>query len=217
MAQQEREGWRPIAGRERWTVRVLAALVLVDLIAVGSGWMELSLLERAAGPGIGIDEANANDSRQRIIGILQLLLLIAAAVFFIRWLRRITANLPALTPGPLKYGTGWATGGWFVPILNLWRPYQVVRQAWDRSADDDAPMPRFFALWWAAWLVMGFLGQAAFRTGLRAEELDAVITSSRITFASDIASALAGVLAILVVRELSERHRRAARERGLAP
>src|SRR5215213_2684690 len=32
-----------------------------------------------------------------------------------------------------RYGTGWALGSWFVPILNAWRPKQIINDIWHQS------------------------------------------------------------------------------------
>lgn len=217
--------WQPVDRRARWTVRMLIVAVVVDLLAVGSGVMELTLLDQAtSSAGIDIGAANANDSRQMLVGIVQTLVLLATAVLFIRWLRRVTANLPAISPGRLRFGTGWATGGWFVPILNLWRPLQVVRQAWRRSDPDPAsagsspdggPVPAIIGLWWAAWIIANITGQASFRLTMGAVEIEEIVTASRITLVSDATSVVAGILAILVVRAVTRRQRRAAGQRGL--
>ncbi len=38
--------------------------------------------------------------------------------------------MDAVAPTERRYGHGWAIGGWFVPILNFWRPMQVVNDVW---------------------------------------------------------------------------------------
>lgn len=44
-------------------------------------------------------------------------------------------------------GTWW---GWLVPLLELWFPYQAVRDV--RAATSRGARRRGLALWWAAWL-----------------------------------------------------------------
>ena len=48
--------------------------------------------------------------------------------------------------------------GWWVPIVNVWFPFQVLRDVRDGSiADQPAARPR--RLWWAAFLVVVALDQ----------------------------------------------------------
>ena len=52
-----------------------------------------------------------------------------AFILLIIWAWRATKNLESWGAS-LKWGPGWAIGGWFIPIGFLWIPYQVVRDAW---------------------------------------------------------------------------------------
>src|SRR4029079_4881155 len=60
----------------------------------------------------------------------------------------------------LEFGSGWAVGGWFVPILSLARPYQVAHEIWSwchRTEGDREPRSPV-GLWWSLFLVMSALG-----------------------------------------------------------
>jgi len=49
---------------------------------------------------------------------------------------------------PRTHGPVWAVLGWFVPIVNFWFPYQVVRDClapWNENR-------RLVAFWWAAYI-----------------------------------------------------------------
>lgn len=60
------------------------------------------------------------------LNILYFLFLIVSAVLFILWFRRAYFNLGLRTQ--LTDSDRWAAGAWFVPILNLFRPYQMMRE-----------------------------------------------------------------------------------------
>lgn len=205
--------YQPATGRSRWVVRLLVLALVIDVIGIISGVMELRLLDRGA--DITESAADANDLRQQLVGIAQIAVFVACAIAFILWLRRITANLPALGAQGMRFGTGWATGGWFVPILQLWRPKEVVNDAWrasdpEKSADmggtwRDSSVPGFLALWWAAWIINNIMGQASFRMSAAAESLDSIITASRVTLGADVTSIIADVAAIVVVTRLTQR------------
>lgn len=80
------------------------------------------------------------------------------AVVFLVWLDRARKNLKAL--GEELHGYG-AVIVWFVPIVNFWLPYQVVREIWQRSGKPAAtptvePTPWFMRAWWACWVASMF-------------------------------------------------------------
>jgi hypothetical protein len=80
----------------------------------------------------------------------------ATAVLFLRWVHRTHANLPALGAHRLGYTPRWAVGAFFVPLLNLVHPVQVLREIWHGSAPacsgDErpgrGPMPAWLPWWW---------------------------------------------------------------------
>lgn len=46
-------------------------------------------------------------------------------ISFIRWFRRAYFNLHLKVPS-LQFGEGWAAGAWFIPLLNLIRPFRIM-------------------------------------------------------------------------------------------
>ena len=101
---------------------------------------------------VTFDQFAASEDRQlqcRGTGLLWIL----AAAFFIAWLHR-AYKLDSLA-WSTSYGTGWAIGSWFVPILNLFRPKQIARLARQLSAPCDRRLAHtpsaLLDLWWAAW------------------------------------------------------------------
>jgi len=196
----------PVSDRARWAVVALVAAVIVDAVAVVSDLAELSLLARVEAGDASDAEVAANDLRQGLIGLLQLVLLVVTAVLFIRWFHRAYSNLDALGR-ERRWATWWAIGGWFIPIWNLFRPKQIANDVWRASspAGDDDP-PALYALWWTAWLASLLVGNAAARLLFGAEEIGELRAAATAYTIADAASVVAGVLAILVVRRTTERH-----------
>lgn len=48
---------------------------------------------------------------------------ILTVVFFLIWLNRSYKNLTPLGAQDLAYSSGWAVGYWFIPFVNLVRPF----------------------------------------------------------------------------------------------
>lgn len=122
-------------GRALLAQGLLGLQLLLAAVAIVAFVGQLNLLERAGtAAGITEEEANANDALIGLIGLAQIATYIATVVVFLMWLHRTTKNLPALGAGELEISPGWAVGSWFVPFLNLVRPYQAVRDAWKASS-----------------------------------------------------------------------------------
>ncbi|MDQ3956829.1 MAG: DUF4328 domain-containing protein [Actinomycetota bacterium] len=201
------------------TVALLTVNVVLDGAAVISDLDYLDLLVRARdGAAVTFEEADAADDRQAFIGIAQGLALIAAAIPFLMWFRRAYRNLGPLGASRLRFKPGWAVGGWFVPLLNAWRPKQIANDIWRMSDPDlpprlgapnkDQPVARVLTLWWVFFLMSGFFYRVSFGPG--GNRLEAAITATRWTLAGDLFSMIAGISAILVVRALTLRQQRRA-------
>jgi hypothetical protein len=49
-------------------------------------------------------------------------------VVFLRWFHRAYSNIEALDLLTLRHGRGWAIGCWFVPFMNLVRPFRIAEE-----------------------------------------------------------------------------------------
>lgn len=77
-------------------------------------------------------------------------------VTFSAWIIAAGKNLIAADFGDrLKFTPGSRVGWFFVPIANLWKPYQGMRELWNASHDDpgDDTNPPLVTYWWALWLL----------------------------------------------------------------
>ena len=219
------EPYRPLG---RWARRVLVLLVLgivIDLVALGSDLSERALLERIeSGELVTDSEADANDRRQVIVASVQGAVFIVTAAFFIAWFHRAYRNLRALGAKELRFRPGWAVGGWFVPILNLWRPKQIANDIWrasnpalPREAADawNDPTPPLLLFWWLAFVAGEWLYNVATRLSFQAEEIGELKTVAGTFIVGDILWAIAGVLALVVVRRTTARQQGRAAALGV--
>ena len=205
--------------RAQIAVVLLAISIAVDVIAIVSSLFQASLLSNAAaGLGITVADATANDNRQQLIAIIQLLVLVATAVCFLIWFHRAHKNLPALGAGNLEHSPGWAVGGFFIPFLNIVRPYQVMREVWKASDPEvELSVPHswqyaatspLIGFWWVTWLISNFLGQLVLRLSGENNSIDDLVMLTYATIASDAVGIIAGVFAIILVRSIDERQER---------
>ena len=193
----------------------LAIVVLVDVLAVVFDFLEWRLLDRFENGGNVTDaDVTASDDRQAAIGFIQVGVYVLAVVAFIVWFHRAyrrTAELGADT----RYAGGWAIGAWFVPILSLWRPKQIANDIW-RGSDPDAPsgpetawgdrpVSPLLAAWWGAFLLTNWGSIAVYNLRGEAGTVAAAKDASLATLGADAFDIVAALLAIVVVRKLTER------------
>jgi hypothetical protein len=73
-----------------------------------------------------------------IVGLAQFILAIITGITFLRWIYRSNNNLRALSGESMTFTPGWSVGWYFIPIANLWKPYQVMNEIWKVSHKNNA-------------------------------------------------------------------------------
>ena len=167
--------YQPICGLTRLLKILLVLGAAMAVVSMLSSFMQAELLSRGS---FSEAEAQANDLREQAIGLLQLALYLFTVVIFGVWIVRANKNVRALGASDLPITPGWAVGYFFIPILNLWRPYQAMKDLW-RASHNPASWGVTAAgpvlpIWWALWLISGFLGQLSFRVTMNADSLEAL-------------------------------------------
>ena len=109
-----------------------------------------------------VDESAVHhaDDVERTATLLFVAALIVAAALFIWWLWRMREDADWFDPYIARRAKGWVIGGWIVPVVSFWFPYQIVgdvakaNQPLPTSGYDDRQVPLLVKLWWFAFLVM---------------------------------------------------------------
>ena len=139
--------------------------------------------------------------------------LIASGITFIRWFRRAYYNL-TLLPCRTRHGDGWAAGSWFVPILNLFRPYSMVKELFagsshllrkDPAAEKLPRESRTAGIWWGAWVCFSVLSRVFSKMDGDLETVAAMQASFERDIILYVIGAVAAWLAARVVREYAGR------------
>jgi hypothetical protein len=200
------------AKRAWWANALVGACVLLSVISIGSALLQIRLLGRIdAGETISESETARNDLVYGGIGLIQAVVYLTAAVVWLMWLHSAYGNLFLVGRRAADETPRWAVGCWFIPFLNLYRPYRVVKELWLRSANmnmelsvQDQPAPSLASVWWGVWILGSIVGRFLSRRMLKAETVDSLIEATWLGMVDDLITILAGVLAILVVRRIQQ-------------
>jgi hypothetical protein len=145
------------------------------------------------------------------VGLSTLPVYVATAVLFCMWVFRANKNARALGAQAMTFTPGWSVGWFFVPIMNLFRPYQAVReihQASHPNADSlswkYAPVSAVLGWWWALWIISNILGQVEFRLALRGDQ-EMALAGAYLGAVTGVLGAITALLAMQVVRGTHQR------------
>jgi hypothetical protein len=200
----------------------LGAVIVLDIANAFSGVAEVRLLGRLIdGEVLSPASLEASDSRVVLLGLLQGVAYLVAAVLFIRWFHRAYRNLDVLG-SRRRHGTGWAIGGWFVPILALFRPKQIMNDIWRGTEPapgaGSAGAAPLLLLWWLGFLLATTTSQIVVRSTVVEDGTMEQLRRADLAFIGcDVLDAAVAILAILVVRRTTDRMEAYARNRAAAP
>jgi eukaryotic-like serine/threonine-protein kinase len=204
-----RPTYKPIAIRAHILRWWLVAGILVDAAVTVLNAIHLSVLDPDS--FAGSDAVIASDERLAIGAAAVMATFWISAILWLFWFHRAYRNVESFGTVSMRFGTGWAVGAWFVPILNWFRPKQIANDIW-RGTDPNPPpgwiQPPVAPLvhwWWAAWLVGGLLGNVTFRLITDARTLDAERVAVAVDIVAGISYVVSGVLALRFVRAVTER------------
>jgi Domain of unknown function (DUF4328) len=218
----ESEGHTPVVPglgtAAKVAVVLLALLLAVDVASLLSGMLDLSIYGRlTADKFVTDDELNGSVTRSGVIGGAQSVMFLLAGIGFIVWFRRAYGSLDRFASGLRRHGLGWAVGGWFVPILNLWRPKQIANDVWRAGRPHEDPPTWPLHAWWAAFIVSGVLGRVAGNIIASADTPAENLSATQLYAVSDLVDIGGLLLAILVVRGITRRLQARAAEPRPAP
>src|SRR4051812_36172180 len=117
-----------------WRTRIALALLGLNLLFAA---LQMVLLVAMQAGVIGPDIAATVDNLSELLVYAIMLNYFVAGIAFIVWFYRIHKNAIALGAQGFTSAPGWAAGGWFVPVANLYVPYQMVSETWKATDPND--------------------------------------------------------------------------------
>jgi hypothetical protein len=203
------------------------ALVGMTFIAVASSAQALYGLIDVAGIVILGDVASGGGSVEslELLGTWASLLsmatafaYLASAIAFLRWLSRAVDNVPPLTGLTPRRSPRGAIGWWFVPIAYLFIPYQIVTDTSRRLDPDRRPTGAIHIAWWLLFIAGLVQSQIAARLVTAAgADVQMIQFSMVVELMASLATAVSGILLILIIRRVERFSAARAAEIALRP
>jgi hypothetical protein len=157
---------RPLYFPTRRLARVLGILFVLGAalgwVAAGYDLGEVRAIRR--GVPLDPEAVLAHAAAGKRIAIAQIAVAMLLVAVFVPWLHQARANVRALGARRLRFGREWTYLSFAIPMLNAYRPYQVVSEVW-RASDPASvdpigwqrlPTARLVLAWW-----IGFVGWVA--------------------------------------------------------
>jgi hypothetical protein len=200
-------GFRNSGSLTRWLVILLWVNICFAAISGASGLIDVKLwLDFQAGIELTNEQADIHELRQQIIATLYFLENIPLVVVFCIWIYRANYNVRQLGAADMQFSPGWAVGWYFVPIMNLWKPYQVMKEIWQASANparwQDEPRGSILPLWWTFFLLSAAVSIVTIRFSMSAEAAPEMIAFGSVSVAGDVIEIGSSLIALVLVRQI---------------
>jgi hypothetical protein len=198
--------------RSKTIYYIMLATVFLNMIYFFSNFLQYQLLEKSlAGESITQEAATMNNLRQQIFAIVILALLVVNIIFLILWFRRAYNNLHLIGAPALRFSEGWAAGAWFVPFLNLGRPYVIMKEICENTVyyvrkinpEFASSSPEKLLGWWWALYIMDIILDRIAATELSHAGTNLLLLNGTIFNMIAIAvSILTKIMCIVIVRKM---------------
>lgn len=149
----------------------------ISIVSGGSHAMQLLFLERLEANRFSSDAelqtaADANDTRQVVVSVIDIAIFTLTYILVGRWIYFSSKNVRAFGAVGLTIRPGWAVGWYFIPIANLWKPYQAMKELWQASSEPSdwarQRPPSLLPTWWSLWIAMNINAQVLGRLSANA-------------------------------------------------
>lgn len=141
--------------------------------------------------------------------------LLATIIVYCCWIHRANRNARALGAADMQFTPGWCVGWWFIPVANIFKPYQAVAELF-RASDPDAgehwrtaSVPAMLGTWWACWIICNVLGNLSLKLSLR-EDPDMVTAGLWVDVIAAPIWVVAALLALKILRTIHANQQRIA-------
>lgn len=165
--------FKKISGLGNWVKRFLGIGALVEVFCFISSLLQYQFLTQGAHTQAG---ANSNDLRVIVVSVVDLFVFLITMILFCVWVFRSNVNIRALGAKGFKVSPSWAVGFFFIPIFNLWKPYEAMNEVWWASHDISSWQRRknlesnIVSRWWFVWVLSLFTENASTQLWEKAEE-----------------------------------------------
>jgi Domain of unknown function (DUF4328) len=199
---------RDPSGLTKFLQRLLFVSILVACVALFDDLAEFVQVQSGkATPDQVID----SDPVQGIVGLLQSGLGIVTGITFLKWVYRAYKNIQGFGAENLRYSPGWAVAYYFMPVLGLIRPVQVMNEIW-RASDDPRDWRRrpgswLIGSWWALFLVYALVTQISLQLALQASNSDQWNFAAIMAILGDLISIPLSIAALRLVTEVFRRQK----------
>ena len=199
------------------TLRILLIIsAVVSVIAVlvdAYSFAEYSMLPSGADY---VETLLPSDLLNGIVGLAQSALSLFLGIIFLMWIYRANKNLHALSNMHMKFTPGWSVGWYFIPVANLFMPFQSMREIWEVAHKGRPSRQAVLYWWWIMWIGSNMIGGVAAQFSFAVSDVRTFMASTIVYLVSDGLQAASSLVALYMVTRIGEAYMQSYTEPGAA-
>jgi hypothetical protein len=191
---------RPLAGSVILWIRIwMAVQIFYGLWAI---WAAVMYPATGGASGYQVIDMGVG-----LLGLAMIGSFLVSGYLILRWVYRTNKNAHQFADG-LAISPGWSVGWFFIPIANLWKPYEGMRETWQASHGGgnwpNIDVPDELRWWWGLWIGSNILSNLSFRLWSVEGSTGATTTSLYIDAFTSLLAIPLSLLLIGIVRTISD-------------
>lgn len=195
---------RPNRQRAQQATTAFWILLGIILLSMGSNFLEWQLMKSG---DMTAEDLKFNTLRQALFMLAALVIQIFCIVFFILWFRRAYANLHRLGTLYPEHEDLWAGISWFIPIINLYRPYYIMKEIWVETqeaykGEGKADSQVLLGVWWALFLSKNVVNNVANRLRRNVFGINGYTKSAIVNLVGDVLTIVAILVTIKIIQQM---------------
>ncbi len=139
-----------------------------------------------------------------IIGLVQSIGVIFLLINFFRLLYRISYNLQYQFHRMLSISPGWTIGYFFIPILNLYKPYKAVKEIFIMANAKPYLKADLVGFWWLLRIASMFIGKFLIKYSIRNWGASNNTDSTIMFLLSDLFDILLYIVEFILVKQITK-------------
>ena len=200
--------------RADWAIKIFMILIAINVFFMAATYYEFTILESIQnGEYLEDSVYDNNDLLQGVIGLLHVIATITTIVLFLNWFRRAYGNVHRLGVTYLEHSETMAVWSFFIPIINLFRPYSIAKSIAEETREhayrDDPSIKEYsnnpkVVIWWIAYVIMSIVNNFVFRYTMDAETVEELMFSSKLYLYSGVLDIITAILVIWMIKAIAK-------------
>ncbi|MEI6346473.1 MAG: DUF4328 domain-containing protein [Bacteroidota bacterium] len=182
-------------------------VLLMDIVKIISLKIQYDIFSGATSGSLTNEIISSNNFRQLMITLVYLFINLLSAIAFIFWFHRAYDNLHKRILN-CEFDVGWAIGSWFVPILSLFRPYNIMSELVEKTNiiltfRGIEHRKKWFniGLWWTFRVITHII---SFRLGYISTSINEIIFFTLFAIIFSSLDIILGIITILMINRFSK-------------